>query len=242
MEITKREILVSITIVAIWISIGLFIAGRINDWQQDKNMEYEKAARIERQDLFEHGMATNLGNAFVYGTLEAKEPVTYPDIKGEYSYIRKEKERYTMHTRTVTYTTGSGSNRQTHTRMETYWTWDVVNVEEKRAKELIFLENTFSSGLVDLPGADYIDIVKESGYVRYVYYGVPAKMNGTLCTTLADGTIREGSKFYDNKTIDETVDTLVAESWIFVFWIIWLFLLGVGLFWFYRKDNDWLEG
>ena len=51
MEITKREVIASITIIAVWICIGLAIAGKINDWQQDKNAEYDRAARIVQQDL-----------------------------------------------------------------------------------------------------------------------------------------------------------------------------------------------
>lgn len=50
-------------------------------------------------------MRTNAGNAFVYGDLKAVDTVTYPEIGGEYIYIEKVKERYTMHTRQVAHTT-----------------------------------------------------------------------------------------------------------------------------------------
>lgn len=242
MKITKREVLASITIIAVWIGIGFFIAGKIDDWQQDANAEYDKAARIEKQDLFEHGMKTNLGNAFAYGSLEAKEPVTYPEIGGGYSYIRKEKERYTMHTRTVTYTTGSGSSRQTHTRVETYWTWDVVEVESQKSKTFIFLGNEFKSNLIDLPGSNYIDTIKESGYIRYQYYGVPKELKGTLYATLKDGTIKEGSKFYNDMTIEEVTESLEKNYWTIFFWVVWIILLGIIVYKFYYLDNDWLEG
>lgn len=36
-EITKREILVSVSIVAIMLLIGVLIAGKISDYQLDKN-------------------------------------------------------------------------------------------------------------------------------------------------------------------------------------------------------------
>lgn len=98
-EITKREILVSVSIVAIMLLIGVLIAGKISDYQLDKNEKYNKAIKIESQELFEYGMRTNAGNAFVYGDLKAVDTVTYPGIGGEYIYIEKVKERYTMHTR-----------------------------------------------------------------------------------------------------------------------------------------------
>lgn len=121
-EITKREILASISIIAVMILFGILISSKISEYQMDKNEIYNKAVKIESQEMFQYGMDTNVGNAFVYGDLKAVDTVTYPEIGGEYMYVEKVKERYTMHTRTVTYTTGSGKTRQTHTRTETYWT------------------------------------------------------------------------------------------------------------------------
>ena len=63
-EITKREILVSVSIVAIMLLIGVLNAGKISDYQLDKNEKYNKAIKIESQELFEYGMRTNAGNAF----------------------------------------------------------------------------------------------------------------------------------------------------------------------------------
>ena len=55
-EITKREILVSVSIVAIMLLIGVLNAGKISDYQLDKNEKYNKAIKIESQELFEYGM------------------------------------------------------------------------------------------------------------------------------------------------------------------------------------------
>ena len=114
-KITKREILASIFIIAVMILFGILISSKISEHQMDKNEIYNKAVKIESQEMFQYGMDTNVGNAFVYGELKAVDTVTYPEIGGEYMYVEKVKERYTMHTRTVTYTTGSGKTRQTHT-------------------------------------------------------------------------------------------------------------------------------
>lgn len=54
-EITKREILVSVSIVAIMLLIGVLNAGKISDYQLDKNEKYNKAIKIESQELFEYG-------------------------------------------------------------------------------------------------------------------------------------------------------------------------------------------
>ena len=124
MEITKREILVSVAIIAVMLSIGLIIYGKISDYDMTKNQDYSLAAKIEEDaDLFQYCMRTNIGNAFVYGELKAVDTVTYPEIGGAYSSVKKVKEEYTMHIRTVRVKCGNTWTTET----ETYWTWDEVD-------------------------------------------------------------------------------------------------------------------
>ena len=92
-EITKREILGSIIIGAALLIIGFFISTVINEHQMDQNEKYNKAVKIDDSEMFEYGMRTNVGNAFVYGNLEAVDPVTYTEIGGEYMYIKKRKRK-----------------------------------------------------------------------------------------------------------------------------------------------------
>ena len=99
-EITKREILASISIIAMMLLIGFVISGRISNYILDRNEKYNKAIKIESSELFEYGMITNVGYAFVYGDLKAVDTVSYPEINGEYMYIEKIEEHYNMHTRT----------------------------------------------------------------------------------------------------------------------------------------------
>lgn len=128
-EITKREILASISIIAMMLLIGFVISGRISNYILDRNEKYNKAIKIESSELFEYGMRTNVGYAFVYGNLKAVDTVSYPEINGEYMYIEKIEEHYNMHTRTVTTTDSKG---KTHTKTETYWSWDYAGSEEQR--------------------------------------------------------------------------------------------------------------
>ena len=132
--ITKREILASISIIAVMIMIGIFISSKISEYEMDRNEKYTKAVKIENTDLFQHGMDTNVGNAFVYGELKAIDYVTYPEIDGQYMYIKKVKEKYTMHTKTVTKTRVVNGKSESYTTTETYWTWDEVD-REKNVKK-----------------------------------------------------------------------------------------------------------
>lgn len=239
--ITKREILVSISIIAILLMIGVWISGGITEAKLDADEKYNKAVKIEDADLFEYGMRTNIGDAFVYGDLKAVDTVTFPEIGGEYMYVRKITERYTRHTRTVTKTRTVNGKTQTYTETEVYWTWDEIDRESHKCDEVTFLGVTFDSYKIDIPGADYIDTLDGGYQLRHKYYGTNTEHVGTIFTQLRDGTITDGSNFYEDHTIEETVERLKAIDWTVAFWIVWIFVIGGCVYGFYYIDNRWLE-
>lgn len=236
-EITYREILASISIIAVMLLIGFVISGKISQIQDDKNAKYNKAVKIESADLFRYGMDTNVGNAFVYGDLEAVDTVTYPEIGGEYMYVEKEEEHYNMHTRTYTTTDGKG---HTTTHTEIYWSWDYAGSEDMQCKEVSFCGVVFDSNKIKLPSEDYIDTIKESSHVRYKYYGTKTKYTGTIFTKLKDKTISDSTPFYE-MSIKETKDKLERNIGIVTFWIVWVIVMVLAVFGFYYIDNEWLE-
>lgn len=236
-EITYREILASISIIAVMLLIGFVISGKISQIQSDRNAKYNKAVKIESADLFRYGMDTNVGNAFVYGELKAVDTVTYPEIGGEYMYVEKEEEHYNRHTRTYTTTDGKGHTR-THTKV--YWSWDYAGSEDMQCKEVSFCGVVFDSNKIKLPSADYIDTIKESSHVRYKYYGTNIEYTGTIFTELKDKTISDSTHFYE-MSIGETKDKLERNIGIVIFWIIWIVVMVLAVFGFYYIDNEWLE-
>lgn len=238
-EITKREILASISIIAIMLLIGVLIAGKISEYELDQNEKYNKAIKIDTQELFEYGMRTNVGNAFVYGDLKAVDTVTYPELDDSYMYVEKVKERYTKHTRTVSDYDDDGHKIGEHE--EEYWTWDRVDSEHLKCGEISFLGHTFSSDKIIIPGEHYIATIKESSKIRYKYYGVDTSFVGTIFTTLKDRTISNSTQFYENKSIEETVKHLESGSSVTIFWIFWIVLTGFCVYGFYYIDNEWLE-
>lgn len=240
-EITKREILASVSIVAAMLLIGVLISGKISEYQMDKNEIYNKAVKTESTELFQYGMNTDVGNAFVYGDLEAVDTVTYPEIGGEYIYVEKVKERYTMHTRQVAHTRIVNGKTQTYYTTETYWTWDRVGSEDKKCNEVTFCEIKFNSSKIQLPDSEYVDTVKESSHIRYKYYGVGTEFTGTIFTDLRDNTISDNSSFYNDMSIAETFEYLESGIGTIVFWIFWVFLICACVFGFYYLDNKWLE-
>lgn len=240
--ITKREIILSISIVCILFLIGLWISNGIYNRQQDRNEIYNKAMKIEDQSMFEYGMKTSVGNAFVYGDLKAVDTVTYPEIGGKYMYVIKEKEKYTKHTRTVTKTrTNSDGETETYTEIEEYWTWDLIDSDSKICKEINFCGVTFDSNKISFPGAYYIETIQESYYIRYKYYGTGTKFTGTIFTCLKDKTITDHTDFYNGKTIDETIEYLESGAGLVIFWVFWTIFMIAAVIVFYYFDNRWLE-
>lgn len=240
MEITKREVLTSVSIVAVMLLIGFLISGKIQNSIMDNNERYNKAVKIEDEELFRYGMDTNVGDAFVYGDLKAVDTVTFPEIGGEYMCVEKEEEHYNRHTRTYTTTDGKG---RTKTHTEVYWSWDYAGSESKQCKEVSFCCVVFDSGKIKLPDADYIDTIKESSRVRYKYYGTGTRFKGTIFTELKDKTISDNTHFYQDRTIDKTVEHLESKEvfWQVLFWIFWIGLIGAVVCGFYYLDNEWLE-
>ena len=240
--ITKREVIASFVIIAFMMIVGFFISDNITDWQNEQNAKYQKALHIENnKDMFQYGMDTNIGNAFVYGELKAVDPVTYDEIDGEYMYVKKVKEKYTMHTRRVAHTRKVGKTTQTYYTTETYWTWDWVGSEDKKCKNINFCGVTFDSNKIDMPSQHLIDTIKESSHVRYKYYGVSTSHTGTIFTKLADESISDNTKFYENESIDDVLKDKTTRGWNIIFWVVWIILTGILVFGFYYLDNLWLN-
>lgn len=247
-EITKREIFASISIVAVMILFGVLISGHISEVQMDKNEIYNKAVKIDSVELFQHGMDTNVGNAFVYGDLKAVDTVTYPEIGGEYIYVSKVEKRYEKHEREVIKEDSDGNE---YTEKEEYYEWDTEKTESVHAKEIKFCEVTFPYRKIVLPSRKYIDTIKgdkvyswKSGEyvkVKFEYYGIETQYTGTIFTDSRNGTISDKTQFYNGMTIDETVEYLESSGDEIIFWIVWILLTGACVFGFYYLDNKWLE-
>jgi len=248
MEITKREIIASVAIIAVMLTIGFIISGKITEHQIEKNAEYQKAAHIEDKELFEYSMRTNVGNAFVYGDIKPVDTVTYEEIGGEYLYVGKIEERYERHEKWVT---EKDSNGKEHKKKKVWYEWETENRESKRVKEIEFLGAKFEYGKISLPGKEYIDTINgskvyswQSGErvkVRFKYYGVPTQHTGTIYTHLADKTISDNPPFYKDCTIDESLDKCTSGAGNVIFWIVWILLICGCVYGFYYAENRWLK-
>lgn len=237
-EITKREIITSIAIVAFLLIIGFLVSEDITNHVEDRKRMYNQAMQIDTEELFKYGMATNVGNAFCYGTLKAVDTVNFEDIEGDYLYIRRELEEYTRHERQVSHTDSKGN---TYYTTEEYWTWDVVSTDSEHAERITFLDVEFDYSKIQRPYAHYIDTKYFSSYERYVYYGVSTEHTGTIFTELKDDTISDGTPFWENESVQEVLEAKNQDYSIVIFWIIWIILTIAAIYIFFYVDNTWLE-
>lgn len=238
-EITKREIITSIGILAVMLIIGTISSSEIHNSVLDKNREYTQALQIDSEELFRYGMQTDVGNAYVYGELNAVDTVSMPEIEGEWQWIEKVTEKYTRHEEEIRHEDDDG-----HVWYETevYYTWDWIDSEEKHCKKITFLNVEFDSGKIDDPEEVYLDTqYKGWNDIRYVYYAIPASAKGTIYTKLENNTISDKTHFYQDKTIEEIYESDIQSYAVQWFWIGWIIFCLIIVFGFVYLDNQWLK-
>lgn len=236
-DITKREIITSIAIMAIMFMVGIIISGAIADYSEEKKKEYNQAMQIDSKELFEYGMNTSVGNAFVYGHLKAVDTVTFDEVGGQWLWISKEREDYTRHEREVEHT---DSNGRTYYETEVYYTWDHVSTKEKHSEKITFMDIEFDYDKVDVNGSEYIDTIYKGVDTRFQYYGRTIEHIGTIYTKLHDGTL-EKCHLYEGRTIQEVLESKNNDFSQIIFWILWILFIGFVIYGFYYLDNSWLR-
>lgn len=239
-EITLREVVFSIIILVSMIAVGMLISEKIDSASDDLKQEYEQAVKINNDtELFEYGMKTGTGNAFVFGSLSAVDTVSCKDITGDYAVIKKVTEKYTRHTRTVHHSDG----KRSWTTTETYYTWDKVKDEEEHCNKVIFLGKEFAYGVIKLPEPTYLTTVKKSfiSNTRYKYYVTDKAFTGTVYTTLKDNTITNCK--IERKNLDDAIKSKIqaTNSGKIFFVFAWTIITVATIYFFYSLQNSWLE-
>lgn len=257
MKVTKREIIASVFIVSLLLTLGMFISGKIQNSVDTKNEALTLAVQISTPGEFSRAMRTNLGRTLSYGTLEGVDLVSVPELNGSYLYIKKVREKYTMHTETYTVT---DSNGNTQVRTRTYWSWDHAGFEDAASSRLTFLGQTFATDKFELNNthtlslddellADECPYRRRGNYlyrgsdIRYYYQVVPTAFAGTVDAVLQDGAISGHASVSPNMTPEEVVER--AMKWanvpIIIFWTVWLGATIGAVVLFVYFDNRWLE-
>lgn len=257
MEITLREILVSIAIFFVLSGIGYLIYEYIDDKSEIK--KYETAQIIEdNKEKLDYLVNTKFGNVLISSTFKTgdKDAVKFDEINGEYAFIKRVKERYTMHTRTVC----SGSGKNMVCRPEMYWTWDCVDSDKKYAKNINFIGYSFDGKklLNQVPNKNlklskkiynqkYEKIetkyVYETSDVRYYYEYIPLNFKATVFTNTRDKELFKDYTLFYKKTPEQVVENIKSSTKTnkLSFIIVWLLMTAGVIYWYISLDNNYLE-
>lgn len=244
-EITKREIIICIGITALLITIGFFVSDRILESATDKEKIYKTAIEVKTKEDFDYILRTEQGAFITESEVKAVKPVSFPNFKGEYTFIEKVKEVYTMHTRQVPIYGSKG--KITGYRTETYWTWDYASSKKKVSDKLKIHEKKYDSKIFNL-----IKSVRKGGYqyessdTRYYYRVIPKNFSASFIASATD----EGIQPLFGKKVSlhtETMEQLLeygkssARRAEILFWICWSLLTAALNIGFVMLDNEYLD-
>lgn len=185
--------------------ISTVLTGCSSDNDEQVVSKYDTAIEITDSETFKKALETDAEYVFVYGDLKAVDTVSFPDVDGEYMYIKKEIEVKDSSFYPVY--NGYGFSYVPSSD------WDTVEVEELVCKEIEFCGVVFDSSLFSLSGGEYIMTVYADGDMRYSYYGYKTEYSGTMFASIKNNTITEDSEFYRDTSIEELKDSLNTSIW-----------------------------
>ena len=243
MEITKREILASVTILAIMVGIGVWLSAPILSKATERYFAVASSVVVNTDDEFDYISRTNAGRFLANGTLSVSDTVRIEELPGVYSFIKKVKEEYRLHTEVYTTTDGKG-HTTTHTR--TYHSWDEVKHWNYKAERAMFRGKEFKIDEVYRVRAQKDTIIKVKTKMfendtRYVYYTAPVSFDGVMLGNAMNRKY-DDPKFINGLTAEQY--TKNAERKLngntIVFWILWSLLTAGMIVGFYALENKWL--
>lgn len=268
-DVTVREVLVSIIIVCVLLAVGFSVAIGISNSAEERLEVYLKALPIDTKEKFDYCMKTSVGNSLVYGEIKAMSPVTFSELTGSYYQIERVAERYTRHERTVTYTDSDGNTR---TKIETYYEWDYCGSDSKKCDNFILFDNVFPSKLITSDFSQRLSLNEQTvtqdvigqcnwdylyknstwwysvGDIRYYFRYVPSNFNATVHANLLNNTMTGFSSngslpVYYEQNIESVVDKekRCVRTGEIVFWVFWAGLIIGAVVGFVYFENRWLE-
>ena len=245
MEITRKEIFLSVLILGIMVGIGVWISPSILRSSFERYLDKVSCVSITDSSRFDYIRKTNAGRFVAEGTLSAIDTVRLPELSRPYSFVHKVKEEYRSHTETYVTSDGKG---HTTTHIRTYHSWDEVERWDYAADSVKFLGQRFKAKNVFSyryhSKRDTIIKVNTEWYerkTRFVYYTCPVSYEGIM-TGVAESKNYNDVTFKNDKTIQWYFENAETElqTGIILFWVLWIVLTAAVICGFYALENQWL--
>lgn len=241
----KYSFFIPTIVVIILVIIGLFITKYLRVRAVDNKAKYRKSIEINDDKQFDYAFRTSVGNAFVYGKIKAKDPVSVDWAPGKYISTKTITEKYTKHERTYIETrTDKSGHIHTEQKTEIYYSWDMIDSEENHSNEIIFCDKVFPYGIIQLEYKNYdIDYV---GYnnIRHKHYIIDNELEGTVFTKLGDDYMEPNSSFFEGKTTSESKQICIEneKNTVVIFWVLWSMVICASIYGTYEFQKGVVQG
>lgn len=209
---SRRTLFMVIIIFVIMTVLGVAVGFVANQELEKAYNKYNDAINAVTPEQFVNAINNNQ-NVIASGIISATEPVTDEYLEGEYISISRRHEAYVMDTRVVT----KRVNGKNQTTSELYYHWKFQGQDTMTTLALNFMGYTFDTNDFDFR-CDRESVQKLDGNERYWYNAVSNNISGTIFVDFEQGM---NVKFYEGKTIDETIEAQRNPIWIIVFAIVW---------------------
>lgn len=225
------------------VGIGVWVSSPIMRGSTERYLDTMSSVSVTDSAKFDYVRRTDAGRFVAEGTLFAVDAVTLPELPKRYTYIRKVREEYRLHTETYT-TTDSKGHTTVHTR--TYHSWDEIKHWTYETDSVSFLGQHFKAKDVFRyrPRRDTTIKAERKLFqndTRYVYYTCPATYDGIMTGTAKDKQYNS-PHFTEGKTIERYFKDAEADlqGGYVLFWVLWSLLTGGFITLFYCLENKWL--
>ena len=236
--ITLRELIFSVFIIGMLTVVGFLIDTRIESNVNNSNMKYRQAPDILTDSEFQHGIKTNIGDAFVNGKFESVDSVSYGKVDGEYLFIRITEQEYRMHT--VHYTT-TDNKGHVHHHTRHYWSWDTINSTSKNAKKVKYCGVEFDYDKFSYLFIGSNSTIIDTGFnLREIIETIPTNFNASVFGTLKNKSILGKPELHECSAV-ALRNHYIVEHASMVFWIVWSIFILFVVVGFFVIDNVWLE-
>lgn len=257
----KRIIIVLLGLVFVGM-LTLGIKGHMDGEGYKNQVNYTTAVQSTKKDDFNYIVDSQQGRVLANGTFTVKNGAKFDEMTQGFTYVKRVKEHYTMHT----YTTCSKNSCTTHV----YYSWDEVSSDEKYASKLSFMGRDYNPTLFDFGafthGADacaFTAANTQHGFFsqkkgcdsgnfylddddRYVYSVAPLSFNASFLATTYGGLkpFKGDSIKLENKSIGQILKD-VGKYQLIGFWVVTVLLIilvigaAYGAYAWVMEDGVW---
>lgn len=198
------SIVICLAVGVLTCGLSYFLINKYISSSVDEAYFYQTMQKADK-NTFDYFLKTGVGKSGIEkAKITVNDPVTMPELKGEFSYIEREEEEYLPHEETYTDSKGN-----THSR--TVWSWEHTGSDLVRSKDYL-INGVKTESIVDMTKKDFnvtdkdVNKVeskgiffKHSSYTERGYYYKDRETRFSYTTEPVANTLTALVKFKENK-------------------------------------------